>query len=136
MGKWKDISAAPGDKDNMNSAEKPILPNILSAIGNTPVVELKSIRKSAGLECHLGEYQHTNTNSPGVSLSYVVAKCEFFNPGGSVKDRIAVEMIEDAEKKGTLIPGVSTIIEPTSGNTGNIKDDLRIICDNKHNFQA
>lgn len=46
-----------------------------------------------------------------------VAKCEFFNAGGSVKDRISLRMIEDAERAGTLKPG-DTIIEPTSGNTG------------------
>ena len=46
-----------------------------------------------------------------------VAKCEFFNAGGSVKDRISLRMIEDAEREGTLKPG-DTIIEPTSGNTG------------------
>ena len=47
----------------------------------------------------------------------IIAKVEFFNPGGSVKDRIALAMIEDAEQKGILQPG-ATIIEPTSGNTG------------------
>lgn len=52
-----------------------------------------------------------------IPLWLPVAKCEFFNPGGSVKDRIAVRMIEDAERAGILKPG-DTIIEPTSGNTG------------------
>lgn len=47
-----------------------------------------------------------------------MAKCEYFNAGGSVKDRIAARMVEEAEKAGIIIPGVSTIIEPTSGNTG------------------
>lgn len=49
---------------------------------------------------------------------FVVAKCEFFNSGGSVKDRISLRMVEDAERAGLLKPG-DTIIEPTSGNTGN-----------------
>lgn len=52
------------------------------------------------------------------SFDAIVAKCEFFNAGGSVKDRIAFRMIEEAEAAGTIKPGVSTIIEPTSGNTG------------------
>lgn len=49
-----------------------------------------------------------------------MAKCEFFNAGGSIKDRIALRMVEDAEKSG-LLHSESTIIEPTSGNTGTLK---------------
>lgn len=68
-------------------------------IGNTPLIELANIMKKHNLEARL------------------LAKLEYFNPSGSAKDRIAKEMIEDAEKKGILRPG-SVIIEPTSGNTG------------------
>ena len=68
-------------------------------IGNTPLVEFTNIEKSQGIN------------------ATVLAKLEYFNPAGSVKDRIALAMIEDAEKKGLLKEG-STIIEPTSGNTG------------------
>lgn len=73
--------------------------NLLDLVGNTPLVEIGKIAKARGAEAQ------------------VVAKVEYFNPGGSVKDRIALNMIEDAEKKGLLQPG-ATIIEPTSGNTG------------------
>lgn len=72
---------------------------ISDLIGNTPLVELTHIEEKEGLEAS------------------VVAKVEFFNPAGSVKDRIAKKMIEDAEKKGLIKPG-ATLIEPTSGNTG------------------
>ena len=68
-------------------------------IGNTPLLELTHIEKEEGLEAK------------------VLAKLEYFNPAGSVKDRIAKAMIDDAEAKGLLKPG-SVIIEPTSGNTG------------------
>ena len=71
----------------------------LGLIGNTPLVELTHIEKKYGLKARL------------------LAKLEYFNPAGSVKDRIAKEMIEEAERTGKLKPG-STIIEPTSGNTG------------------
>lgn len=68
-------------------------------IGNTPLLEVGNIEKELGLEAR------------------VLVKLEYFNPAGSAKDRIALNMIEDAEAKGTLKPG-SVIIEPTSGNTG------------------
>ena len=74
-----------------------ILDNILSAIGNTPIVKLNKI--GADLKCDL------------------YAKCEYFNAGGSIKDRIGKNMIEKAEKDGRIKPG-DTLIEPTSGNTG------------------
>ncbi len=73
--------------------------NVIDLIGKTPLVELQNIEKEYNLEAKL------------------VAKVEFFNPAGSAKDRVALRMIEDAEKKGLLKPG-ATIIEPTSGNTG------------------
>ncbi|KAM3934679.1 cystathionine beta-synthase isoform 2-T2 [Leptodactylus fuscus] len=76
-----------------------ILPSILQKIGHTPLVRINKIGKRHGLKCEL------------------LAKCEFFNAGGSVKDRISLRMVEDAERDGTLQPG-DTIIEPTSGNTG------------------
>ena len=74
-----------------------IYDSILETIGMTPVVRLNKIGKD--LECDL------------------FVKCEFFNPGGSVKDRIGLRMVEDAEKSGRIKPG-DTLIEPTSGNTG------------------
>ena len=76
-----------------------IAKQLTELVGNTPLLELGKFSVLKGL------------NSP------IIAKVEYFNPGGSVKDRIALAMIEDAEKKGILKPG-ATIIEPTSGNTG------------------
>ena len=74
-----------------------ILDNILHTIGSTPIVQLNKI--GSNLNCKL------------------YAKCEFFNPGGSVKDRIGYNMVIEAEKEGRIKPG-DTLIEPTSGNTG------------------
>jgi cystathionine beta-synthase/cysteine synthase A len=71
--------------------------NILETIGHTPVVRINRIARD--LPCEL------------------YAKCEFFNPGGSIKDRIGYAMVEEAEKSGRIKPG-DTLIEPTSGNTG------------------
>ena len=71
--------------------------NILECIGNTPVVRLNQLGKDTGARLWV--------------------KLESFNPGGSVKDRPALRMIEDAESQGRLKPG-DTIVEPTSGNTG------------------
>ena len=76
-----------------------IAKQLTELIGRTPLLELNKFSEAKGL------------HAP------IIAKVEFFNPGGSVKDRIALAMIEDAEAKGILKPG-ATIIEPTSGNTG------------------
>src|SRR5437762_13477593 len=80
-----------------SSRSMQVCSTILEAIGNTPLVRLN--RVSEGVEAE------------------ILAKLENLNPGGSVKDRIGIAMIHDAEKKGLLKPG-GTIIEPTSGNTG------------------
>ncbi len=72
----------------------------LDLVGGTPLLRASRYSEKAGVQ--------------GKAL---LAKLEYFNPAGSVKDRIALAMIEDAEKKGTIKPG-ATIIEPTSGNTG------------------
>jgi cystathionine beta-synthase len=77
---------------------KPIADTILDAIGGTPMVRINRITR-------------------GIIPATVLAKLETFNPGNSIKDRMAVRMIEDAEKRGLLKPG-GTIIEGTSGNTG------------------
>lgn len=76
-----------------------IAKKLTDIIGNTPLLELNKFSQNRGLKRSL------------------IAKIESFNPGGSAKDRIALAMVEDAEKKGLLSPG-ATIIEPTSGNTG------------------
>lgn len=73
--------------------------SLTELVGNTPLLEVKRIEKELQLEARL------------------VVKLEYFNPGGSVKDRVALAMIEDAERRGALRPG-GIIIEPTSGNTG------------------
>ena len=74
------------------------IPDILHQIGNSPLVRLNKIPQSLGIE------------------ATVYAKVELFNAGGSVKDRIALRMVEEAEREGRIKPG-DTLIEPTSGNT-------------------
>ena len=76
-----------------------IYKSVTELIGRTPLMELANFEKAQGLPAR------------------ILAKLEYFNPAGSVKDRVAKAMIEDAEQKGILMEG-STIIEPTSGNTG------------------
>lgn len=76
-----------------------IAKQLTELIGNTPLLELNRFSQQKGLD------------------TPIIAKVEYFNPGGSVKDRIALAMVEDAERQGLLKPG-ATIIEPTSGNTG------------------
>merc|ERR1712048_871161 len=91
------------EKLNLSSVIKTrngIEENVLNCIGSTPLVRVNNIIKSENLKCDL------------------LVKCEFFNAGGSVKDRIAYRMITKAEEEGKIKPGENTIIEPTSGNTG------------------
>ncbi|KAJ1727863.1 cystathionine beta-synthase [Coemansia biformis] len=94
--------AAPGGQPHRHRELQPepaILDSILEHIGNTPLVRLDRIAAAEGLQCEL------------------LAKCEYFNAGGSVKDRIAHRILEEAEADGRLKPG-ATVIEATSGNTG------------------
>ncbi len=88
---------------------KKIAQKLTDLIGNTPLLELNAFEKLHGIDGHL------------------IGKLEYFNPLGSVKDRIALSMIEDAETAGLLKPG-ATIIEPTSGNTG---VGLAFVCTSK-----
>ncbi|CAD5219722.1 unnamed protein product [Bursaphelenchus okinawaensis] len=80
-------------------AKKVLCDSILDAIGNTPLIKLKKIPKKDGINAEL------------------LVKCEYMNPGGSIKDRTALKMVEMAEKQGILKPGM-TIIEPSAGNMG------------------
>ena len=97
-----DACVAPANRGTDHIVANPpgvkICSTILDAIGNTPMVRI-------------------NTITRGVTEATVLAKVETFNPGNSVKDRIALRMIEDAERAGALKPG-GTIVEGTSGNTG------------------
>ena len=84
-------------------AGKPVAPPLcdyLSTVGNTPLVKLSKCLPE------------------GVKAARVLAKLEMCNPGGSLKDRIALHMIEKAEKEGLIKPGVTTLVDFTSGNTG------------------
>ena len=85
--------------DNNGEFRGQIYDSIVDTIGATPLVRLNRLPKEAGCQAD------------------ILGKCEFFNPGGSVKDRIGWRMVEDAEKSGRIKPG-DTLIEPTSGNTG------------------
>uniref|UniRef100_A0A0N4ZYQ1 cystathionine beta-synthase n=1 Tax=Parastrongyloides trichosuri TaxID=131310 RepID=A0A0N4ZYQ1_PARTI len=92
---WKYPPIAP----EFYPIKKKVMNTILEAIGHTPLVRLNKLPKKLGIEAE------------------VLVKCEYFNAGGSIKDRIALRMVEAAEEAGILKPGM-TIIEPTSGNTG------------------
>ncbi len=88
-------------KNNANQAMGRIFNNIVETVGRTPLVRLNRIPASHGVD----------------SSTQILLKCEFFNPLGSVKDRIGMAMIEDAERRG-ILKADTVIIEPTSGNTG------------------
>lgn len=98
---WKLGDSLEGNPHVMagRPARRKIYDSILEHIGETPMVRVSRLCKNEGIQCE------------------ILAKCEFFNAGGSVKDRIGKRMIEDAEKSGRIKPG-DTLIEPTSGNTG------------------
>ncbi|KAF9575738.1 hypothetical protein EC968_001929 [Mortierella alpina] len=96
---YKGCTQMGAHRHEEHQTEPAILNNILEHVGNTPLIRIDKIAKAEGLQCEL------------------LAKCEFFNAGGSIKDRIARRMVEEAERDGRLKPGY-TIIEPTSGNTG------------------
>jgi cysteine synthase A len=87
-----------GGEPRLNARDAAIAREASSAVGNTPLVALGRLAEGIGAE--------------------VVAKLEYLNPGGSVKDRIGVAMIDTAERDGLIGPGESVIVEPTSGNTG------------------
>lgn len=94
--------SCPKDSPHTHKNRQPpskLFDNVLGKIGETPLIKINKIAKGLGLDCN------------------VYAKCEFFNAGGSVKDRIGLRMVEDAEARGDLKPG-DVLIEPTSGNTG------------------
>lgn len=84
--------------------------SVTEQIGNTPLVKLNKVPQSVGID------------------ATVYAKLEYFNAGGSVKDRIALRMIEEAERKGRIKPG-DTLIEPTSGNTLVMMEHARVLTD-------
>jgi cystathionine beta-synthase len=97
---WKPGKQIDGDCPHVfigRQGRKPLMNSVLDNIGNTPLIRLNRVANT--LECE------------------ILAKCEFYSAGGSVKDRIGKRMIEDAEKSGRIKPG-DTLIEPTSGNTG------------------
>ena len=100
---WLDAPAwafsSPSSASSSTSSPLPARATVLSAIGNTPLVELESLTRLMG------------------GRARIFAKLESQNPGGSIKDRAALWLIEDAEKRGALQPG-DTIVEGTGGNTG------------------
>src|SRR5258708_31132749 len=89
--------------------------SLIDLIGNTPLLRLRKVTRHLGSghsRSQSGEHRGSRGDAP-----MVLAKVEYMSPGGSVKDRIALRMVEEAEASGALRPG-GTIVEPTSGNTG------------------
>ena len=99
--KIKDMSS----KNGYITHRPTVMASITDQIGQTPLVRLNRVPQSLGIE------------------ATVYAKLEFFNAGGSIKDRIALRMIEEAEREGRIKPG-DTLIEPTSGNTYGFPDSF------------
>lgn len=97
--KWSENSQIKNPHSFHRNFPKKIYNDVTEAIGNTPIIRINNITKKEGIQCE------------------ILAKCEFFNPGGSGKDRIALRMVQELEESGELKKD-GTLIEPTSGNTG------------------
>lgn len=98
--KWSLNSTEPSPHTREEHKPTPkICSSILEVIGNTPIVRINNITKQENIQCEL------------------LVKCEYLNPGGSVKDRVGARIVEDLERSGRLRPGMK-LVEPTSGNTG------------------
>lgn len=116
------LSRVPPSSEHEMPAAATVLRSALDAVGNTPLIRLDRLAAHESIKCNLRKLFFCHYTGIHCMLSEpcrcVVAKVEFSSFGGSVKDRIAKRMVEEAERDGLLVPSKSVIIEPTGGNTG------------------